>query len=68
MSVNWVIVASGNVSLLGVKPLLENSVDAHHGYNEDLVLDCSNSIANALELLQSCTEPMNDIIQSYIFK
>ena len=44
------------------------TVDAHHGYIEDLVLDCSNSIANALELLQSCTEPMNDIIQSYIFK
>ena len=26
-------------------------------YVEGLVQDCSNSIANALELLQSCTEP-----------
>ena len=25
---------------------------------DDLVQDCSNSIANALELLQSCTEPL----------
>ena len=24
---------------------------------DDLVQDCSNSIANALELLQSCTKP-----------
>ena len=24
---------------------------------DDLVQDCSNSIANALELLQSCTNP-----------
>ena len=27
------------------------------GYIDGLVQDCSNSIANALELLQSCTEP-----------
>ena len=26
-------------------------------YIDGLVQDCSNSIANALELLQSCTEP-----------
>ena len=26
-------------------------------YNDGLVQDCSNSIANALELLQSCTKP-----------
>ena len=31
------------------------------GYDKDidcLVQDCSNSIANALELLQSCTKPL----------
>ena len=30
-----------------------------HVYNhiDDLVQNCSNSIANALELLQSCTKP-----------
>ena len=27
------------------------------GHANGLVQDCSNSIANALELLQSCTEP-----------
>ena len=27
------------------------------GYIDGLVQDCSNSIANALELLQSCTNP-----------
>ena len=26
-------------------------------YNDGLVQNCSNSIANALELLQSCTKP-----------
>ena len=26
-------------------------------YLDGLVLDCSNCIANALELLQSCTKP-----------
>ena len=26
-------------------------------YIDDLVQDCSNSIANALELLQPCTKP-----------
>ena len=26
---------------------------------DGLVQDCSNSIANALELLQSCTKPSN---------
>ena len=26
---------------------------------EGLVQDCSNSIANALEVLQSCTEPLS---------
>ena len=30
--------------------------DVH--YNDGLVTDCSNSIANALELLQSCTESL----------
>ena len=27
-------------------------------YIDGLVQDCSNSIANALELLQSCTNPL----------
>ena len=29
----------------------------YHGYIHDLVQDCSISIANKLEILQSCTEP-----------
>ena len=29
-----------------------------YGYIDGLVQDCSNSIANALELLQSCTKPL----------
>ena len=28
-----------------------------NGYIDGLVWDCNNSIANALELLQSCTNP-----------
>ena len=39
-------------------------IDTHAGvyiflyeYIDGLVQDCSNSIANALELLQSCTKP-----------
>ena len=35
-------------------------------YIDDLVQDCSNSIANALELLQSCTKPsICDQVKSY---
>ena len=30
----------------------------HHDHIGGLVQDCSNSIANALELLQPCTEPL----------
>ena len=33
----------------------EKAVCSCIGYNEGLAQDCSNSIANALELLQSCT-------------
>ena len=29
-----------------------------YGHIDSLVQDCSNSIANALELLQSCTKPL----------
>ena len=32
------------------------SINAHD-YFDGLVQDCSNSIANALELLQSCAKP-----------
>ena len=44
----------------------------HHnwGYSQfdGLVQDCSNSIANALELLQSCTKPLsyNNIESAYL--
>ena len=31
---------------------------------DGLVQDCSNSIANALELLQSCTKPSNISLSS----
>ena len=37
-------------SLWSKQPILEHI--------DGLVQDCSNSIANALELLQSCTEPL----------
>ena len=33
-------------------------------YIDDLVQDCSSSIANALEILQSCTKP--PILSSYL--
>ena len=33
------------------------STDAVWGYLDGLVQDCCNSIANAMELLQSCTKP-----------
>ena len=33
-------------------------------YIDGLVQDCSNSIANALELLQSCTKPSISMTQS----
>ena len=46
----------------------ENLIVFHHKYQhelasnnhhvDDFVQDCSNSIANALELLQSCTKPL----------
>ena len=29
------------------------------GYSDGLMQDCSNSIANTLELLQSCAKPSN---------
>ena len=40
--------------------LCEKTLHGHHKtylYIDGLVQDCSNSIANALELLQSCTKP-----------
>ena len=39
-----------------------------YAYIDGLVQDCSNSIANALELLQSCNEPSIYIYESYIHK
>ena len=38
-------------------PLTEPLVTILMTYIDGLVQDCSNSIANALELLQSCTKP-----------
>ena len=35
----------------------EMAMISHNGEIDGLVQDCSNSIANALELLQSCTKP-----------
>ena len=34
------------------------AVSAHSDWTDGLVQDCSNSIANALELLQSYTKPL----------
>ena len=36
---------------------LQKTMVTNHHF-EGLVQDCSNSIANALELLQSCTKPL----------
>ena len=41
----------------GTKDLKFNSLGPGDAFIDDLVQDCSNSIANALELLQSCTKP-----------
>ena len=35
-----------------------SSLNTNKQYIKGLVQDCSNSIANTLELLQSCTEPL----------
>ena len=35
---------------------------------DDLVQDCSNSIANALELLQSCTKPSMCQLGMYLIR
>ena len=37
--------------------LLLGVLKCDDGYFEGLVQDCNNSIANAMELLQSCTKP-----------
>ena len=47
----WVNIASGKGNKLPTEQMLTN----HH--IDGLVQHCSNSIANALELLQSCTKP-----------
>ena len=35
--------------------------------HDDLAQDCSNSIANALELLQSCAKPSYYLLRNYSF-
>ena len=40
-----------------ILPYIRACDTLHKGYIDGLVQDCSNSIANALELLQSCTKP-----------
>ena len=43
----------------GDKPLFEAMMACFTGaYIDGLAQDCSNPIANALELLQSCTKPL----------
>ena len=57
------------MSLLNERQELAEVVSAFGGtgipqsreYIDGLVQDCSNSIANALELLQSCTKPLTYI-------
>ena len=42
---------------------------SHPQWNvKDLVQDCSNSIANALELLQSCSKPWGCLLLFYSYK
>ena len=42
--------------LSGMQSSLEDIQDLN-SHNDGSVQDCSNSIADAMELLQSCTEP-----------
>ena len=74
MLVNWVI-AGTDTGILpdGTKHYLNwcgSIMDevAWHSYSDGLVQDCSNPIANALELLQSCTKPSIWSIQQEILE
>ena len=49
------MMSSGPIKLQKIVDRIENVEET---YINDLVQDCSNSSANALELLQSCTKPM----------
>ena len=49
------MLSSGPIKLHKIIDRIENMKET---YIDDLVQDCSNSSANALELLQSCTKPM----------
>ena len=42
-------------------------VDRHMIYIDDLVQDCSNSIANTLELLQCCAKPLICLLAKHSF-
>ena len=55
--------------LFRYKDCLSRYRDFHYKEKIDgLVQDCSNSIANALELLQSCTKPsVMGLRQSYLY-
>ena len=51
----WHVCQEGRKNLLYIEPVPWLVVVVFH--LDGLVQDCSNSIANALELLQSCTKP-----------
>ena len=50
----WLLCIIKNSPLIWQNPYIESGP---YGYFNGLVKDCSNSIADALELLQSCTKP-----------
>ena len=55
------ILEVGQANILGyVEPCMLQKMNLYT--NGVLVQDCSNSIANALELLQSCIKPLIDTI------
>ena len=66
MFVNWVwaMAKSTAIFYLGHSDALSNNMlfdpffNGTHSHIDGLVQDCSNSIATALELLQSCTQPL----------
>ena len=69
---NQVIIDSGNArSLMFLKIFtcfdFQNFASFNAKYIDGLVQDCSNSIANALELLQSCTKSsIYDLEESFV--
>ena len=53
----WIPIAASKVERVSMPLSPHAAVSCYIFHLNGLVQDCSNSIANALELLQSCTKP-----------